>query len=91
MNPCCFPRAQTRVPKRYIPTGMTRAEEEAINPKVTIPFVKACPEEPRIANAVMLVPNRERRKTIWPSERPARKKSSAGCSGRARRKAKIPM
>jgi hypothetical protein len=38
-----------------------------------MPLLKAWPEEPRMANAVMLVPNKEKRKTNGPSERLARK------------------
>jgi hypothetical protein len=52
---------------------MTRPEEEAISPKVTIPFEKACPDDPRIANAVILVPKSENRNTNGPMERLARK------------------
>jgi hypothetical protein len=77
MKPCSFPRAQTRVPIKKIVKGITKADDEAINPKVTMPFVKACPDEPRIAKAVMLVPKRENRKTNGPSDRLARKKPSA--------------
>ncbi len=47
-------------------TGMTSADEDAINPYVTIPFAKACPEAPR-------VPNNDSRTTTGPSDRPARK------------------
>src|SRR6187549_2167460 len=57
--------------------GMMRPEDDAIRPKVTIPLLKAWPEDPRIAKAVMLVPNSESRKTTGPSERLARKYSSA--------------
>ena len=38
-----------------------------------MPFAKAWPDEPRIAKAVMLVPNSDSRNTAGPSERPARK------------------
>ncbi len=55
-----------------------------------MPFVKALPDEPRMATAVMFVPKSESRKTNVPSERPARKKSSAPCPFE-RRKAKTPM
>src|SRR6187455_2267215 len=59
--------------------GMMRPEDDAIRPKVTIPLLKAWPDDPRIANAVMLVPNSESRKTAGPSDRLARKYSSALC------------
>ena len=49
------------------------ADDDAMSPKVTMPFVKAWPADPRIVNAVMFVPNRESRNTIGPSDRPARK------------------
>ena len=49
------------------------AEEEAIKPKVTIPFANAWPDAPRMENAVILAPNSDSRKTAGPSDRPARK------------------
>jgi hypothetical protein len=52
---------------------ITSADDEAIKPNVTIPFENACPDDPRIANAVMFVPKSEKRKTNGPSERLARK------------------
>jgi hypothetical protein len=61
------------VPIRKIVSGITSPDDEAIRPKVTIPFENAWPEEPRIANAVMFVPKSEKRKTKGPSERLARK------------------
>ena len=73
MNPCRLPSAHTRVPTKNSVSGMTIAEEEAISGKVTMPFVNAWPAEPRIVNAVMLVPNSDSRNTAEPSERPARK------------------
>jgi len=42
---------------------MTRADDEAINPKVTMPLLKAWPDEPSMAKAVMFVPKSEKRKT----------------------------
>ncbi len=44
-----------------------------MRPKVTIPLPKACPDEPRMANAVMLVPKSDIRNTKGPRARPARK------------------
>jgi hypothetical protein len=58
---------------------------------VTIPLLKAWPELPRMAKAVMLVPNSESRNTNGPSDRRARKKSSTCSLLAARRNAKIPM
>ena len=59
-----------------------------------MPLVKAWPDEPRIENAVMLVPNSDSTNTNGPSERPARKKSSApplpASALGLRRKAKTP-
>ena len=52
---------------------MTSPEDEAMRPKVTIPLLKAWPERPRMAKAVMLVPNSDIRNTNGPSERLARK------------------
>ena len=52
---------------------MTSPDDDAIRPKVTIPLLKAWPEEPRIANAVMFVPNSDIRNTNGPSDRLARK------------------
>ena len=52
---------------------MTNADEDAINPNVTMPFENAWPAEPRIVNAVMLVPKSDSRNTSGPSARPARK------------------
>src|SRR6185295_20328536 len=91
MKPYSLPRAQTRVPIKKIVNGITSAEDEAIKPKVTIPFVKACPDEPRIAKAVMFVPKSEKRKTNGPIERPARKKSSASFLLAAFLNAKMPI
>jgi hypothetical protein len=91
MNPYLFPSAQTRVPIRNIVSGITRPDDDAIRPNVTIPFEKAWPDDPRIAKAVMFVPKRENRKTNGPNERFARKYSSACSLLDAFRKAKIPM
>ncbi len=55
-----------------------------------MPLLKACPDEPRIEKAVMLVPNSDSTNTNGPSDRPARKKSSAPARRSARRKAKTP-
>ena len=52
---------------------MIKADDEAINPNVTIPLENAWPADPRIVNAVMFVPNNERRNTAGPSDRPAKK------------------
>jgi hypothetical protein len=71
--------------------GMIIPEDEAMSPKVTIPLLKAWPDEPRIANAVMLVPNSDSRNTAGPSDRLARKYSSAFCDVPRRRNAKTPM
>jgi hypothetical protein len=73
MNPYFFPNAQTLVPMKNIVKGITSADDEAIKPNVTIPFEKAWPDEPRIANAVMFVPNNENKNTNGPSDRLARK------------------
>ena len=73
MNPWSFPSAHNRGPTRNRLTGMMSADDEAISPKVTMPFAKPCPAEPRIVNAVMLVPNSDNRNTVGPSDRPARK------------------
>ena len=54
-------------------SGITNPDEDAIRPKVTIPFENAWPDDPRIANAVMFVPKSENRKTKGPNERLARK------------------
>ena len=62
-----------RVPMKKIVSGMTKADDDAISPKVTMPLANAWPDEPRIANAVMFVPKSESRNTTGPSERPARK------------------
>ena len=71
--------------------GVNRdADEDAINPKVTMPLAKAWPEAPRMENAVMFEPKSESRNTVGPSDRPARKKSSA-CSVDRVRNAKMPM
>jgi hypothetical protein len=70
---------------------MTNADDDAISAKVTMPFEKAWPAEPRMVNAVMLVPNSDSRKTTGPSERPARKYSSTAPSLRTPRHAKMPM
>ena len=61
------------MPAKNSVSGMMNAEDDAISPKVTMPFAKECPAEPRIVNAVMFVPNKDSRKTAGPSERPARK------------------
>jgi hypothetical protein len=53
MNPNRLPSAQRRVPKSKIVTGTTMLDELAISPKVTTPLLNACPDEPRIAKAVM--------------------------------------
>ena len=73
MKPWRLPSAHSRVPIVRMHTGMIKADEEAIRPKVTIPFANACPEAPRIEKAVMLAPNNESKNTAGPSERPARK------------------
>ena len=73
MKPCRLPSAQTRVPTRNSMSGITSAAGEAISPNVTIPLAKAWPEEPRIENAVMLVPKSDIRNTNGPSVRLARK------------------
>ena len=52
---------------------MTRPDDEAMRPKVTIPLWKAWPELPRMAKAVMLVPKSDIRNTNGPSDRLARK------------------
>ena len=54
------------MPIRNSESGITSAEDEAIRPKVTIPLAKAWPDEPRIANAVMLVPKSDIRNTNGP-------------------------
>jgi hypothetical protein len=54
-------------------SGRMSADDDAMSPKVTMPLLNAWPEEPRIANAVIFAPNREKRITNGPSERPARK------------------
>jgi hypothetical protein len=41
MKPCFLPSAQTRVPIKKIVSGITKPDDEAIKPKVTMPFVKA--------------------------------------------------
>ena len=54
-----------------------------------MPWRYACPELPRIAKAVMLVANSDRKNTIEPTVRLARKKSSVlAC---VLRKATLPM
>ncbi len=73
MKPYFRPKAQMRVPSRNRVRGTTSADEEAIRPYVTMPLWKAWPDDPRIVNAVMCVPNSENRNTNGPSERPARK------------------
>ncbi len=80
MKPCRRPSAHMRVPTKKSVSGMTNADDEAIKPKVTTPLAKACPAEPRMVKAVMLVPKSDSRNTIGPSDRPARKKSSASWS-----------
>ena len=55
-----------------------------------MPLVKLWPDDPRMENAVMFVPNNESTKTNGPSDRPARKKSSAP-RATVWRNAKIPM
>ena len=72
-------------------SGMMNADEDAINPKVTMPLLKAWPDEPRMANAVMFVPNSDSRNTYGPSERLARKYSSAAAERVPVRHAKMPM
>jgi hypothetical protein len=52
---------------------MMSAEDDAINPYVTIPFENACPAEPKMVNAVMLVPNSDSKNTAGPNDLPARK------------------
>ena len=73
MNRLRLPSAHNRVPMTNKQIGMTSAEEDAINPYVTMPLAKACPDAPRMENAVMFVPNSESRNTVGPSDRPARK------------------
>ncbi len=73
MKPWRRPSAHSRVPITSSVIGMMSAEEEAINPNVTMPLANAWPDAPRIENAVMLAPNSDRRKTAGPSDRPARK------------------
>ena len=73
MNPWRLPSAHMRVPTKNNVSGITNADEDAISPNVTMPFANACPAEPRIVNAVMLVPNSDSRNTAGPSARPARK------------------
>ena len=73
MNPWRLPSAHMRVPTKNSVSGTMNADDEAISPKVTTPFANACPDEPRIVNAVMLVPNSDSRNTNGPSARPARK------------------
>ncbi len=73
MKPWRFPSAHMRVPMKKSVSGITKADDDAIRPKVTMPLAKACPAEPRIVNAVMFVPNSDSRNTAGPSERPARK------------------
>ncbi len=73
MKPCRRPSAHMRVPTKNNVSGMTNADEEAMSPNVTTPLANAWPAEPRIVNAVMLVPKSDSRKTIGPSARPARK------------------
>ena len=92
MNPWRLPSAHSRVPMKNSVSGMTKAEEEAIKPNVTMPFANAWPADPRIVNAVMFVPNSDSRNTAGPSERPARKYSSTAAPPRSdRRNAKMPM
>ena len=45
---------------------MTNADDDAISPNVTMPLAKAWPDEPRIVNAVMLVPKSDSRNTAGP-------------------------
>ena len=73
MKPWRLPSAHSRVPTKNSVSGMTKADDDAISPKVTMPLAKAWPAEPRIVNAVMFVPNSDSRNTAGPSERPARK------------------
>ena len=54
-------------------------------------MLNAWPDEPRIENAVMFVPNRESRNTYGPSDRLATKNSSAFSRPVEVRKAKIPI
>ena len=73
MKPYRFPSAHMRVPTKNSVSGMMKAEEDAISPNVRMPLANACPADPRIVNAVMLVPKSDSRKTAEPSDRPARK------------------
>ena len=45
MKPKRFPSAHRRVPMKNSVSGMTNAEDEAIRPKVTMPLLKAWPED----------------------------------------------
>src|SRR4026208_741115 len=91
MKPCRWPNDHKRVPITNRETGMISAEEDAIRPYVTMPLANACPDAPRIEKAVMLAPKSESRNTAGPSERPARKKSSALRRPADDRNAKMPM
>src|SRR5688572_3961139 len=71
--------------------GMIIPDDEAMRPKVTIPLLNAWPDDPRIANAVMLVPNSDSRNTTGPSDRLARKYSSAPWATPRFRNANTPM
>ena len=70
MKPWRLPSAHSRVPTTNMPSGMMSADDDAINPYVTMPFEKAWPDAPRIENAVMFVPKSDSRKTAG-SERAA--------------------
>jgi hypothetical protein len=91
MNPLRRPSAHNRVPNTKRPSGMISADDDAIRPNVTMPFAKAWPEAPRMENAVMFAPKSDSRNTTGPSDRPARKKSSADPAPRDERNAKMPM
>ena len=41
MKPCRLPSAHIRVPMRNRVTGITRADDDAIRPNVTMPFENA--------------------------------------------------
>ena len=84
-----FPIAQMRVPMMKMDSGMTIADDRRHQPVDPDPVRNAGPDDPRIAKLVMFVPKRLRRKTNVPSERLARKKSSAPPPA-PRRNAKMP-
>ncbi len=66
MKPWRRPSAHRRVPTKNSVSGITNADADAIRPKVTMPLAKAWPAEPRIVNAVMLVPKSDSRKIDRP-------------------------